>query len=254
MRALNDFATAGVRPHRTLLLALEPELARARLAGEGRPPDRLEHEPGAFFAEIASAYELLAEAEPDRFRVLDASDAAPGRAVGGAGRSRRSALSTRLACVGVTALRSLAAALAAGALTLSPAGALAAAGTTPTTPARVRGRRRRVGPGVDHDRDDDGEHPGGPAHSDAHARRERHGAARCEHGADRADRRREHPAAGDDDPHHACRRHPGAEHGAATAPGATTPATPAPPPPPRRLRRAAAASPAGRSSPPRSAR
>jgi len=79
VRALNDFATAGLRPHRTLLLALEPELARARLDGEGRLPDRLEHEPGAFFAEIASAYELLAEAEPDRFAVLDAS--APSGAV-----------------------------------------------------------------------------------------------------------------------------------------------------------------------------
>ena len=73
VRALNDFATAGLRPHRTLLLALEPQLARARLEAEGGRPDRLEHEPSAFFAEIASAYELLAEAEPDRFAVLDAS-------------------------------------------------------------------------------------------------------------------------------------------------------------------------------------
>ena len=73
VRALNDFATAGLRPQRTLLLALEPEQARARLDAEGRMPDRLEGEPIAFFAEIASAYELLAEAEPDRFAVLDAS-------------------------------------------------------------------------------------------------------------------------------------------------------------------------------------
>ncbi len=73
VRALNDFATAGLRPHRTLLLALAPELARARLDAEGRQPDRLEREPSAFFAEIASAYELLAAAEPDRFVVLDAS-------------------------------------------------------------------------------------------------------------------------------------------------------------------------------------
>jgi dTMP kinase len=79
VRALNDFATAGVRPQRTLLLALDPELAQARLAAEGRPLDRLEREPGAFFAEIAAAYAQLAEAEPDRFAVLDAG--APADAV-----------------------------------------------------------------------------------------------------------------------------------------------------------------------------
>ncbi len=73
VRALNDFATAGLRPQRTLLLALDPELARARLDAEGRAPDRLEREPSAFFAEIARAYEQLADAEPERFVVLDAS-------------------------------------------------------------------------------------------------------------------------------------------------------------------------------------
>jgi dTMP kinase len=73
VRAVNDFATAGLRPQRTLLLALAPELARARLDAKGALPDRLEREPGDFFAEIASAYAQLAEAEPDRFRVLDAS-------------------------------------------------------------------------------------------------------------------------------------------------------------------------------------
>jgi dTMP kinase len=73
VRALNDFATAGLRPQRTLLLALDPQLARARLDGAGRAPDRLEREPGAFFAEIATAYQQLADAEPDRFAVLDAS-------------------------------------------------------------------------------------------------------------------------------------------------------------------------------------
>ena len=79
VRVLNDFATAGLRPRRTLLLALDPELASARLAATGSAPDRLEREPSAFFAEIARAYEQLAAAEPDRFRVLDAS--APRQAV-----------------------------------------------------------------------------------------------------------------------------------------------------------------------------
>jgi dTMP kinase len=75
VRAINDFATAGLRPDRTLLLSLDPALARERLAAEGRAPDRLEHEPEGFFQEIAAAYEQLADAEPDRFAVLDASAA-----------------------------------------------------------------------------------------------------------------------------------------------------------------------------------
>jgi dTMP kinase len=79
VRSLNDFATAGVRPDRTLLLALAPELARERLAAAGRAPDRLEREPLAFFEEVAAAYGQLAEADPDRFAVLDAS--APPEAV-----------------------------------------------------------------------------------------------------------------------------------------------------------------------------
>ena len=79
MRALNDFATAGLRPRANAPAGSQPELARARLDAEGRLPDRLEREPSAFFAEIASAYELLAEAEADRFVVLDAS--APEEAV-----------------------------------------------------------------------------------------------------------------------------------------------------------------------------
>jgi dTMP kinase len=75
VRGLNDFATAGLRPDRTLLLALAPGLARERLAATGRIPDRLEREPLGFFEEIATAYEQLAAADPDRFAVLDASAA-----------------------------------------------------------------------------------------------------------------------------------------------------------------------------------
>ena len=67
VRAMND---VGVRPDVTFLLRIEPALARERLAGER---DRLEREPPEFFAAVARAYDALAAAEPDRFRVLDAS-------------------------------------------------------------------------------------------------------------------------------------------------------------------------------------
>ena len=73
IRAINEFATGGLQPDRTLLLSLTPELARERLAAEGRRADRLEREPDAFFDEIATAYAQLADAEPERFLVLDAS-------------------------------------------------------------------------------------------------------------------------------------------------------------------------------------
>jgi dTMP kinase len=73
VRALNEFATAGLAPDRTLLLALPPGLARERLAAEGGRPERLEREPYEFFEEVAAAYEQLAQAEPERFAVLDAT-------------------------------------------------------------------------------------------------------------------------------------------------------------------------------------
>jgi dTMP kinase len=73
VRALNEFATGGLAPDRTLLLELPPALARERLAAAGGSPDRLEREPSEFFEEIAVAYEQLASAEPERFAVLDAT-------------------------------------------------------------------------------------------------------------------------------------------------------------------------------------
>jgi dTMP kinase len=71
IRALNVFATGGLRPDRTLLLRLDPEVGLGRISD--RPADRLELEDGAFFAAIARAYDELAAAEPDRIAVIDAS-------------------------------------------------------------------------------------------------------------------------------------------------------------------------------------
>ena len=71
IRALNEFATGGLRPDRTLLLRIDPEAGLARISD--RPADRLEQEDGAFFRAIARAYDELAAAEPERFAVIDAS-------------------------------------------------------------------------------------------------------------------------------------------------------------------------------------
>jgi dTMP kinase len=73
IRAINDVGTGGLQPDLTLLLRIDPGAGRARQAGRGEAPDRLEREDAAFFDAIARAYDDLAAAEPGRFRVLDAS-------------------------------------------------------------------------------------------------------------------------------------------------------------------------------------
>ncbi|MCW2989551.1 MAG: tmk [Solirubrobacterales bacterium] len=75
VRAINDFGTGGLSPDRTLLLRIEPAAGRARAEGRGEAPDRLEAEDDGFFTTIARAYDQLAAAEPQRFRILDATRA-----------------------------------------------------------------------------------------------------------------------------------------------------------------------------------
>jgi dTMP kinase len=73
VRDVNLFATGGLRPDRTLLLEIEPALGRARTTTRGEPVDRLELERDEFFQRIAAAYRELADQDPDRFRVIDAT-------------------------------------------------------------------------------------------------------------------------------------------------------------------------------------
>jgi dTMP kinase len=73
VRAINAFATGGLEPDLTLLLRISPTDGRARQADRGHAPDRLELGDERFFAAIATAYDELARAEPQRVRVLDAT-------------------------------------------------------------------------------------------------------------------------------------------------------------------------------------
>jgi len=73
VRALNEFATGGLKPDRTLLLALDVTHALNRRRSRAERPDRLELEQAEFFQRIDRAYRALATAEPDRIRALDAS-------------------------------------------------------------------------------------------------------------------------------------------------------------------------------------
>ncbi|HEX5194675.1 MAG TPA: dTMP kinase [Solirubrobacteraceae bacterium] len=72
VRAINEFATDGLIPDRTLLLVLAPEVGRARSRGRGERLDRLEREDDPFFERIAAAYRRLAQSEPKRIREIDA--------------------------------------------------------------------------------------------------------------------------------------------------------------------------------------
>ena len=73
VRAINDFGTGGLVPDLTLLLRIDPAAGRARQDDRGEALDRLELSDDAFFHAIAAAYDELAAAEPERFRVLDAT-------------------------------------------------------------------------------------------------------------------------------------------------------------------------------------
>jgi dTMP kinase len=71
--ALSAIAHPGLQPDLTFLLDLSPEagLARARNRQEGG--DRFEDEALAFFSRVRARYLQLAQNEPQRFRVLDAT-------------------------------------------------------------------------------------------------------------------------------------------------------------------------------------
>ena len=73
VREINLFATGGLAADRTLLLRISPDSGRARQGARGTSADRLEQEDEDFFAAIAACYEDLADSEPARFRVIDAS-------------------------------------------------------------------------------------------------------------------------------------------------------------------------------------
>lgn len=69
---LERWACAGVKPDLTLLLDLPVAAGRARAAGRG-DADRIESEADAFFERVRASYRDRAMREPDRFRVIDAS-------------------------------------------------------------------------------------------------------------------------------------------------------------------------------------
>ncbi|GAA0502319.1 dTMP kinase [Microbacterium aurantiacum] len=73
VRDLSLWATEGLLPDLTVLLDLDPRVARGRLDADDKPFDRLEAEREGFHVRVRTEFLALAEAEPDRFLVLDAT-------------------------------------------------------------------------------------------------------------------------------------------------------------------------------------
>lgn len=63
----------GIKPGLTLLLDLDVREGRARANGRDLWPDRIESEQDDFFERVRVGFRKRAQAEPDRFRVIDAS-------------------------------------------------------------------------------------------------------------------------------------------------------------------------------------
>ena len=72
VRAISMFAVEGLLPDLTILLDLEASAAAARRSKTGEAPDRLEREKIDFFEAVRQAYLDMAEAEPNRWLVIDA--------------------------------------------------------------------------------------------------------------------------------------------------------------------------------------
>lgn len=71
VRIINDYAISGLKPDVTIFLALDPEVGRNRIKHDDK--DRLEIEKADFHQRVYDGYMKLAEAEPKRYRIIDAS-------------------------------------------------------------------------------------------------------------------------------------------------------------------------------------
>lgn len=67
---INEMATGTLKPHRTIVLDLAPEVARERKAESGT--DRMEEKDEWFHLQVREGYRELAKAEPRRVKMVDA--------------------------------------------------------------------------------------------------------------------------------------------------------------------------------------
>lgn len=76
---INAFAVGETMPDLTFLLDLDAATGHARaVAATGEKPDRMESQPIAFFEKVRQGYLELAQREPNRISLIDASDSIEG--------------------------------------------------------------------------------------------------------------------------------------------------------------------------------
>jgi len=76
VKRVSRWATEGLVPDLTILLDIPPEIGLARVLGReagATGPDRLERETLAFHERVRQAFRKLAESDPNRYLVLDAT-------------------------------------------------------------------------------------------------------------------------------------------------------------------------------------
>jgi dTMP kinase len=73
IQRLAEAVHPGLLPDRTLVFDCPFEVTRRRLAASGRSLDRFENEGAEFFNRVRQAYLTRAAAEPDRIRIIDAT-------------------------------------------------------------------------------------------------------------------------------------------------------------------------------------
>ena len=71
VRDLSLWATEHLMPQLTVVLDIPADVARARREGDNRVFDRLEAEADDFHERVREAYHRLADAEPERFLMID---------------------------------------------------------------------------------------------------------------------------------------------------------------------------------------
>ncbi len=72
--ALHTVGSGGLLPHRTLLLDMPVQVGHARsMARDASQTDRMGSKSGDYYVRVAAQFRDIAAAEPDRFRMIDAS-------------------------------------------------------------------------------------------------------------------------------------------------------------------------------------
>ncbi|PEN12307.1 dTMP kinase [Longibacter salinarum] len=78
LKELHRRATGGLVPDRTYLVEVDAQTALDRRSSQRTGPDRMEGAPESFYTRVASAYDILARNEPERFLRLDGEDSISG--------------------------------------------------------------------------------------------------------------------------------------------------------------------------------